>query len=230
MFSNGEVMKCVPRIEIIDHDAIVTEWGMIDDIVFHVGDKLLIGKPEPGYLLILKPYGMGHYKFGRLVNNQIILEPHGQSVTKSCWEITGIKGIEKPISSSSLGKENWFITVGNLNNNLDLSWLESIKNKPINSMYLNELGAQLHKIDPNISIFARKYNDQLSTCVPRPGKIVFSISRRESNLTYVDKWALGYRREKRRKWDHQRSIEHSVKIISIPNMQPYQEYGRLASK
>ena len=232
MFSYEDIMQYIPQFSMREDHVEVTQWGMIDDMIFNPGDRLLIGTPVDGDLLVLKPYGFGKIKLARLYNDHLLIEPHKRSVTRECWTIIGaVKGIEKSLQTAALGTQRWYVRILNLPVTADFTWISHIEDQPLPAMYLAELANQLYQMDPKITMTASLQKEHLDNCIePATGMISFYPNRCDSEAKFVGKWALASRRKQRRDREIRMRKMDPVELFPIPNEHIEVDCDKLASK
>ena len=225
-------MKVIPNIVLDEIGAVVTEWGIVDDLVLYPDDRLTLRPPREGDLLLLKPYGIGKLKLGRLYNEELILEPHKTSISKERWVIVGgIQGIERPLDVAGFGTGNWYLKAYNLPSDADWTWLHMLEQRPITSIYITELARQLYQYFPEVSLCIARSIEQLKQgSSPSKGCISISCNRTDEKSMYSEKWALASNRAKRRRKSRIQKNRTEVNLFPIPSLSGLEECVKLASK
>ena len=93
-------------------DVVVSEWGFVEKILFRPGDKLTLGEPKLGQLLVLVPIGRGAPMFGRWDGVEILAEPGGVPVSSKRWLVLGgVETISRSLERGAVASGEWFVAV-----------------------------------------------------------------------------------------------------------------------
>ena len=228
MYNLLKKIKCQtiqhPSIEVFAEYATVTSWGAINKCLVYEGDRLLLGTPVEGDLLIVTPKTESlktlypKYNFARYFGNHVIMDyPHQPTIDSNDWEIvTAVKGLSRELSSAMVG-ENWFIKILGADGMLPEEWIEHVESQSLDAIYLSELANELSHLK-GISIQAAWSKSSLmQTIIPEPNRVVFSFFRFEEGGLYVSDWAAGSRRKMRNKRLQRRVSKSVVNLYPLPD-------------
>ncbi len=215
-----------PSINIISADiALVMMCGSVSNCRVYAGDRLLLGAPEAGDLIIVRPLTESlkalypENNFARFFGTHVILDyPHQPTINSKDWElVAGVKGLSRELNDSMVG-ESWMIKIIGAEGLLSREWMQHVESQKIDSMYLSELGCQLSGIE-GICIQAALDEEALqNAATPEHNRIVFSFFRLETGGLYVSDWAAGSRRRMRNKRLQRRTLKRHSNLHPLPDI------------
>lgn len=92
--------------------AVITHWGEVDGHVLRSGDRLVLGGPRDG-LVLLVPRGFGRPMLGRHTPRGLVAEPGGVPASASRWDVlAGVRGVERALErGAGMPSGRWSVVV-----------------------------------------------------------------------------------------------------------------------
>lgn len=206
--------------------AVSSSFGLLNQVFIFAGDKLRLGKPEEGDLLLLEPSHevtrllYPSIMFARLCGEHILLElPHQPTIERERWRIVGaIKGLVRPLAEACVGDGYWRVRVLGADGWVNSAWLDMIHSQPLDAIYVSELAKELSAI-PDVSIQAARTLESLEAMpIPDSGTILFSFHSAESPSLFASDWEAGSRRRMRLKRMQKRLPKETPRLYPLPNI------------
>jgi len=110
------VLSEVPvlKVETLGDDAVavVMRWGRCGELLLRAADRLGLGPPLAGDLLVLAPRGFGRPMLGRRTRAGLVAEPGGVPASSARWAVVGgVRFIERDLERSVAAAGPWSVVV-----------------------------------------------------------------------------------------------------------------------